>query len=132
MSGALSAKTAFSTAEEAKPAFSLARCRAILGSDGPESDRDLEQLRNQMYGLARVVVEACLCQPRQKGSPCALNAPSRVFDGSSGMALLPQEDRYDVEERAAIMEFDGGLARSAAELAALSEYWRVNHRRILQ
>jgi len=38
--------------------------------------------------------------------------------------MLPEKDRYDVEERAAIMEFDGGLNRDAAERAAFLLCWR--------
>lgn len=33
---------------------------------------------------------------------------------------LPPDIRVDVEERAAIMEFDGGLTREEAEQAALA------------
>jgi hypothetical protein len=42
--------------------------------------------------------------------------------------MLPEDERYEVEERAAIMEFDGGLDRDAAERAAFSQYWRAKHR----
>lgn len=35
---------------------------------------------------------------------------------------LPTDSRVDVEERAAIMEFDGGLTTEEAEEAALAAY----------
>ena len=117
--------------------FSLARCRAILGDDSPESDADLSRLREHLYGMARMVVEACSGKRCEKRSPRAPNAPRRAFKtgareiapaGFSGdSALLLEDERYEVEERAAIQEFDGGLDRSAAERAAFSEYWRTKH-----
>lgn len=36
---------------------------------------------------------------------------------------LDDDARHDLDERAAIMEFDGGLSREAAERAALA-LWR--------
>lgn len=41
------------------------------------------------------------------------------------ISAVPPDDRYEVEERAAIHEFDGGMERSAAEQRALAEYWMV-------
>lgn len=38
------------------------------------------------------------------------------------LATLTESARYDVEERAAIMEYDGGLSRGLAEQAAWS-WW---------
>jgi hypothetical protein len=39
------------------------------------------------------------------------------------LATLPQDAREDFEERAALMEYDGGLERSEAEERALA--WQV-------
>lgn len=39
---------------------------------------------------------------------------------------VPSHERYNVEERAAMIEFEGdGCARGTAENLALTEYWRV-------
>ena len=120
--------------------LSLAKCREILERDSPESDADLELLSDQLYGLARVVVEACPRQRRGKRPQNSPDAARRAIDGAAGVevpqkpasffdavAMLPEEDRFDVEERAAIMEFDGGLDRDNAERAAMSAYWRAKH-----
>jgi hypothetical protein len=121
--------------------LTLERCRQILGDDAPQSNSDLERMRDQLYGLARVVVEAC---PRQRRGNGLRNAPAgarRTIDSAAvdkarakpaafpdALAMLPEDERYEVEERAAIMEFDGGLDRDAAERAAFSQYWRAKHR----
>jgi|SRR5208283_5648934 len=118
--------------------LTLERCREILGDDCPQSIRDLEQLRDQLYGLAGVAVEACVRQRRGNGPQ---NAPDTAWRANGGaarpnepagipdaVALLSEDERYEFEERAAIMEHDGGLDRVAAELAAFSECWRAKHR----
>lgn len=42
------------------------------------------------------------------------------------LAKIPRDDWDNVEERAAIHEYDGGLDRDAAERRAIAEYWREN------
>lgn len=117
--------------------LTLEQCRQNLGDDCPQTNSDLERLRDQLYGLARVVVEACPRRWRGNGPQNAPSAARQANEGATGhkpagfpdaVAMLPEEDRFEVEERAAIHEFDGGLDRSAAERAALSEYWRAKHR----
>lgn len=44
------------------------------------------------------------------------------------LASLDPDARIDVEERAAIMEYDGGLSREAAEREALAAYQREQAR----
>ena len=117
--------------------LSLAKCREILGTESPESDADLELLRDQLCGLARVVVEGCPRQRRGNGPQTSPDAARQAIAGAArvgsavkpagfadALAMLPEKDRYDVEERAAIMEFDGGLNRDAAERAAFLLCWR--------
>lgn len=117
--------------------FSLARCRDILGDACPESDVDIERLRYQLYALAHVTVEAFSHQRLENSALCALNHAGSVFKGetwespqpsfSDVLTTLSPDERYVLEERAAIHEFEGGLDRSAAEGAAFSEYWRKKH-----
>jgi hypothetical protein len=88
--------------------LSLQRCRELLGEECPYDDAELEELREQCYEIARVVVDT---------RPQAVAPHTEpVFD------KLPPGERVEVEERAAVMEFDGGLGRDHAERAALARY----------
>jgi hypothetical protein len=91
--------------------LSLEACREILG-DAASSlpDMDLERLRDQMYALASA----------------AIHAFKNVGHDSFGSVAteLATSERVDVEERAAILEFDGKLSRNAAERLALAEQFR--------
>jgi hypothetical protein len=116
--------------------LTLEQCRQNWGDDCPLSNSDLERLRDQLYGLARVVVEACPRWRRGNGPQNAPSAARQANEGAAGhkpagfpdaVATLPEEDRFEVEERAAIHEFDGGLDRDAAERAALLAFWRSQH-----
>ena len=51
----------------------------------------------------------------------ALRAGKRPDDGIIGPDSLPMEWRIEYEERAAILEYDGGLPREEAEVLALRE-----------
>jgi hypothetical protein len=95
--------------------LTIEKCRKILGSDCPESDTDLEKLREHLYSFARVAVE--ILPPRNRGSGFA-----------ESIRLLPEDERYEAEERAAILEYDGGFTRNEAERLAFSEDWRLRHR----
>ena len=118
----------------------MVECRGILGGNSPESDADLEFLRNGLYELARAVVEAFSHQFRENGHDRAPDAPQRTIAGEpkvlsasksasflEALQAVPEEDRYELEERAGIMEFDGGLDRDAAERATFTAYWRGRH-----
>ena len=118
----------------------MAKCRVILGANAPESDADLVRLREALYRLARMVVEAIPGNGRLIRLPRAPKGARRAFDDaakgqtapanfSEALASLPADERYELEERAAIHECDGGLDRSAAERLAFAEYWRAKHRR---
>ncbi len=122
--------------------LSLAKCRELLDLNDSKSDAELELLRDRLYGLARVVGQICPREWRGKRPQKKLDAACQTIDGAAqvqvppkpegffdALAMLPEEDRYAVQERAAIHEFDGGLERDTAERAAFSEYWRAKHRR---
>jgi hypothetical protein len=112
--------------------LSFAKCREVLGAGSSESDADLELLRDQLYALARATVEAFPHQRCKNDSLHALNDARHAFNIKTveipttsfpdALELLSEEDRYAVKERAAILEFDGGLSRDAAEQAALLLY----------
>lgn len=46
--------------------MSLAECRALLGEDAPESDRDVEALRDLVYTLSRSVIESASEEARER------------------------------------------------------------------
>ena len=71
--------------------LTVARCRALVGSSCSLTDEQLIRLRNQLYDLGHVIV-----------------------------SLVPgSEAREVIEERAAIMEIDGGLSATAAHRKAM-------------
>lgn len=115
--------------------LSLKRCRELLGFKCALTDYELGVLRDQLYGLAQVLVEAVL--DRRRGEGCSGAAEAVPVDGvgENGSApsikslqdmltQLPPDQREHLEERAAIREFDGSLGRDEAERAAIFEYWR--------
>ena len=89
--------------------LSLQRCRELLTGDARAfSDDELEALRTQFYAVAQVGVRATIRERRF----------------AQAIADLSEEERADVEERAAILEFEGRLSRDQAERLALSPYSR--------
>jgi hypothetical protein len=90
--------------------LSLDSCRRLLAHDGRDlSDADVERLRDQMYMLAGVVVpfyEAHRDQP-----------------GPAACRQLTQEDRDVIEERAAILEFDGQMPRDVATRLSIEAHF---------
>ena len=84
--------------------LSLERCRKVLGSGTKLSDEDLATLRDQLYCFATLALEV---RDSQKKS---------VLEGPD----LESLDREALEERAAIIEFDGNLSRDDAERNALA------------
>ena len=89
--------------------FSLAECRRLLGSlANGFSDAEVERIRGQFYALAGFVVEA---------------AGQNSDNGEASMlALVPEDDLYGVEERAAVLECDAKMTREFATRAALGAY----------
>ena|SRR5208282_3699052 len=61
----------------------LEHCRQILGKDIGLSDGELELLRDQVYGLARVAVEGCILQRRGNGAKQAPAAAGRAIGGAA-------------------------------------------------
>jgi len=79
----------------------LAECRRLVGP-GP-TDAELEALRDQLYCLVEAVCRAF---------------PGRADRPHLGAELGPDE-LADAEERAAILEFEAGMPRVAAERAVV-------------
>ncbi len=74
--------------------LTVARCRALVGSSCSLTDEQLLLLRNQIYDVCQVIVSL------EPGS----------------------EFREVIEERAAIMEIDGGLPATTAHRKAITHY----------
>lgn len=92
--------------------LSLENCRSLLGSDSEGlEDRDLELLRDQFYCLARLSLEAFSNVGDEKQSPTFHDA----------LTLFGQSERECIEERAAVIEFEGKIARETAERIAVSQ-----------
>lgn len=88
----------------------------MLGASAPSADTKIEELRNQLYSIAAVWLD--------------LGAEGEQEEGTALLNSLPEHQRAEVEERASIMEFDGGLDRDDAERAAVvlsfrNTKWRI-------
>jgi hypothetical protein len=84
--------------------LSLERCRKLLGSDTKLSDENLATVRDQLYCFAALTLEV---RDIKKKS---------VFERPEVGSI----DRDALEERAAIIEFEGKLSRDEAERNALA------------
>ena len=107
----------------------LSRFRDTLRVQGKVSEDELTVSREQFYLLADLVVER-LSATRIPDKHAVLdeeNYESRAAPTSalfaSALAVLSPVDREATVERAAILEFDGGLDRRCAEMSALRIYF---------
>jgi len=90
--------------------LSLDNCRDLLGCDGEElNDADLQSVRDQLYSVARLTLEK---------SPISSVEESTFKDA---LAFFPQLERESIEERAALIEFEGKLRREVAEKNVVSQ-----------
>ena len=98
----------------AKSRLSLAECRALLGADAEPSltDEQLLRLRDRFYELAAIAIKS---YQNELPSPMTLSG-------------LPDFDRIDVEERAAIMQFEANLTREQSERLALDAHMQSKSR----
>ncbi len=89
------------------------QCQKILGDDVHISDERLERLRDEMYAMADVVTDHLAAAAPARPGGC------KPADFDAALALFPDEEREDVAERAAIMQFEGGVLPDEAERAAV-------------
>ena len=98
-----------SDSKHAEP-MSVAACRRFLGRVGEGvSDDDVARLRDELYAFAAAAVTVYEQNASDTAETSALNS-------------LPPTARDDVEERAAIIQFDAHLPRGMATRAAVSAY----------
>jgi len=85
----------------------LERCRRLVDRTDALSDEQILALRTGMEAVAAVVCDMIARKASKRRS------------GALHTALVRDSERSDFEERAAIMEFDGGESRVTAERGAL-------------
>jgi len=91
--------------------LSVAHCRTLLPTEAKDwSDAQVKALRDQLYVLAGVLLDD------------AYRTGAAGNSMKTALPLVPLEHRPDLEERAAILEFDAGLSRDDAERTALNSY----------
>jgi len=89
----------------------LQKCRELLSSESANlTDSELDELRHGLYELAAVVLKAYSART--------------VMTPDQALGLLAASEREEAEERAAILEYDGGLSRPAAEQRAVAEVFK--------
>jgi hypothetical protein len=116
---------------------SLQMCRELLGNDSTLSDTSLELLRDQLYALADIATtelieqrrNGCFENPFGRGFQLlvclkASAATKEVEEFEEFLRPLSIDEREELEERAAVLEFDGEIERNQAEKVVMMEHWR--------
>jgi hypothetical protein len=102
--------------------LSIKNCKKLMTANPSLEDREIESLRDSLYGLAHVVVERF----KSGATPSTTEIQQLKREDATFSEIvdnLPEDERNIVEERAAIMQFDGGCDRQTAEHYALRDYW---------
>ena len=97
------------------PMLSIARCRSLLAPATRLTDERLGRVRDDLYALAHLAIDVL-----EKVGPSAAASiphPQRLDEVAKFLTI---DELEDVEERAAIMEFDGGVKRDDAERLAVA------------
>ena len=90
--------------------LSVNMCRELLCDAGRcLSDGEIERVRNQLHSLAELAVNAAQMSLRPD-----------VQLRQEAWERIPPDEVADIHERAAIMEFQGGLSRDEAERRAIA------------
>ncbi len=98
--------------------LSLQRCREVLGPNCSLTDAQVERLRDELAAFADISLD----EGRHRRQGDGKNA----FEAA--LKLVPREQHYEIAERAAIMEVDGGVQRVEAEDAALKAWAQAKQR----
>jgi hypothetical protein len=121
--------------------FSLQKCRELLGNDSTLSNEALELLRDQLYALADIATTEFIevrrksrfenpgeCRPNQPAIAAASVKVEEAREFEEFVSPFPVDEREELEERAAVLEFDAGMARYQAERVVMIEHWRNRNR----
>ena len=84
----------------------LQQCQKFLPKDLALSEEEVRSVRSSLYGLASVVLEGLGSYDERTQNP----------------SPAPEKDKYDIEERAAMLEHDAGIPKRLAEIIALDDY----------
>jgi hypothetical protein len=102
--------------------LSIEKCKKLIPADPKLDNQQLEALRHAFYEIAHVIVGRF--EHKRSLSHCGTVEPKQEHASFEEIvSALPKEEREIVEERAAIMQFDGGCDREIAERYALRDYW---------
>jgi hypothetical protein len=101
--------------------LSLQKCRSLLGADCKLTDAELEQLQRELYAVADVAI-GVFCAQKSSGSGSGSGDGSKSQIVSGCLGGIPEEERETFEERAAILEYEGGLKKPEAERQAFGEW----------
>lgn len=94
--------------------LSLTQLRELIGHQDGLSDAQLTELGEKFYELARALVDSFDDPTLRPCSPCRRSS-------SPLLRLVPPHQLEEVEERAAIREFEGHQRRREAERGAMAE-----------
>jgi hypothetical protein len=89
--------------------LSLEHCRKLLGPENNVPVEKLVTLRDQLYCLAELVLDL---RDSSRKADLSVNGPFEQI-------AVSYEDPYALQERAAIIEFDGKVSRDEAERRAI-------------
>ena len=95
----------------------LHECRSLLGTNCNLTDAQLERLRLELYALSEVAIGAFCAQASE---PMGNDSNARTVP--SMLSQVPENERVEVEKRAAILEYELGRKRSEAERQAFGEW----------
>ncbi len=95
--------------------LSVKNCRELLGPTSRIlADEEVEELREQLYCLAGLTVGQFVRTQRLAKSE------SNILDFRTALNSFMEAEIDCIEERAAVIEFDGNLPRDEAERAAIA------------
>ena len=110
---------------ESPKKLSLLQCRKLLGNDVVLADAELMRLRDELYQLAEIALEGFREREKRQAGTCTAsgrNLVPKLSENRTTFSMVPEIDRESVEERAAILEFEGGCTSELAECQALLEW----------
>ncbi len=111
--------------------ISLEQCRQILGAAAPDDESELRRIRDDVHELAQIFVQVLQCgEVTSRNDPLPNPNPQLQADAAARnhrpfdvvCRAVGDDTAYALVERAAIMEYDGGLERREAEVAALEDW----------
>ena len=98
--------------------LSLQHCRKLVSPECDVSDEELAAVREELYCVASLAID--MWQKGVKSSPKPVRTNKTRNGFGKALRLLADDTRAEIEERAAIAEYDGNLARDEAERAAIA------------